>query len=254
MNTYIADNSKAEGKRLFDEATNLEPFKIGDATIHLDGFPSLTDGKSKKIWSEGKGFTSCYGCGATYKELAEKDHPKFKTLKDKARSLCFANCHLKTNAFKWLMKGCTYRGFEKYAVETDEDKLSQKIHEMQLIDDFRVKHPLKLKVTKTMLGNVGPTVKDAFKYPEAMATIMFCPVDLVQDLVVIFKALDCGLQIDAQKFKAFTANWLERFHKSDYSWNQLSPTVHFVMYHGWQVKYQLDYIFQKSYFSVPLSN
>lgn len=220
---------------MLDELANLEPFQIGDVTIHFEGFPSMTDGKTKKIWSEGKGYSSCYGCGATYKELAKEWHPKFANLKPEARSLALANCHLKICCFKWLVKGCCARDYKSYSKVTLEEKASYELNYEQMIEDFKEQHPLKPKIKTTMLGNTGPIVKDVFKYPSVVADIMYCPADLVEDLVVIFQTLDCGLPVDSQKFKAFTRDWLRRFHQSDIAWNWLSPTMHFIMHHGWEV-------------------
>ena len=220
---------------MLDELANLEALQIGVATVHFQGFPSLSDGKTKKIWSEGKGFTSCYGCGATYTEMSHEWLDKFAKLKPKAKSLGLANCHLKICCFKWLTKGCCARDYEKYARDTDEEKIVYDLNLERMIKAFKEKHPLKPKVKKTMLGNTGPIVKDVFKHPDVAAAIFHCPVDLVQDLVVIFQALDCGLPLDAMKFKAFTKDWLRRFHRSDVKWNWLSPTMHFLMHHGWEV-------------------
>ena len=99
---------------------NLVPYKVGNAIINFRGFPSMTDGKTKKIWIDAlrpriddndnnTATHSCWGCGATYKEMALLNHPKFKKLRPEAKSMCLANCHVKLCIFNWLIKGCTYR-------------------------------------------------------------------------------------------------------------------------------------------------
>ena len=127
--------------------------------------------------------------------MAEEYLPKFDNLKPKAKSLVLANCHLKMGAFRWLCKGCCARDYQKYARETPEDKLSYENNLDQMVQAFKEEHPLKIKVSKTPLANTGNTIKDVFKHPEATALIMFCPLDLLEDLIAIFQALDCGLPI-----------------------------------------------------------
>ena len=70
----------------------------------------MTDGKTKKIWShleeeQNMASTSCYACGATWKEMGERNHTKFCGMFSEAKSLALANCHMKMNTFSWLIKG-----------------------------------------------------------------------------------------------------------------------------------------------------
>ena len=107
-----------------------------------------------------------------------------------------------------------------------------------MIEEFDTK--LNLRVCQIAEGNsgttnVGPLVKEAFKSPETLAEIVNCPLNLIKGLKTIFEILDCGFLVDAFEFRVRTQNWLDEFHKSDWSWNQLNPTLHFIMYHGYEV-------------------
>ena len=93
-----------------------------------------------------------------------------------------------------------------------------------------------LKISTDERANTGPTIKKLFGRPEALSAIMFCPEDLLEDLLIMFQVLDSGLIVDVDKFKAFTENWLDRFHASEMEWNWLCPTLHFLLHHGWKVK------------------
>ena len=97
---------------------------------------------------------------------------------------------------------------------------------------------LRLKVSHFVNGgtsNTGNLVRDAFAKPEILAEILHVPLDLILDLKAIFELLDSGHLVDVEKFKEFTKKWLEKFHGSSISWCWLSPTMHFLMHHGWEV-------------------
>ena len=236
---------------LEDEELRQNPYICGNVEIHIRGIPSMTDHKTKKLWTEemeGRdmsdrmAYTACYGCGASYKELKFRHHEKFKNLSPEAKKLCFANCHVKTCTFNWLIKGCCYRDFKKYAVQTDADKVSREQNKLKMIDDFWNELELKVcQVTpgKTGTTNTGPVVKESFRHIEKLSEIVHCPENLLYGLKTIFDALDCCLLLDAKKFKQFTSDWLDEFDGSSVSWNQLSPTLHFILHHGYEVNCQL---------------
>ena len=78
-------------------------------------------------------------------------------------------------------------------------------------------------------------MKKAFEDLPTLSEIVHFPLDLLEDLKLIFDALDCWFMVDWKKFQAFTSNWLDRFHASEQNWNILCPTLHFIMHHGWEI-------------------
>ena len=217
------------------EAEEVEPFFVGDVPIYFDGYPTLTDGKTKNYWSGAEvAQASCYGCKATPTEMAQRYHEKFDTLIEEAKNLGFANCHLKLAAFRWLKKVCCSREYKKYSRSTKEEYASYDRCEKEMIEAF-AQEPIKEMVSKDGRGNNGPLIKRIFSHPDAAASIFHCPEDLLEDLLVIFQTLDCGSFVDNLEFKKFCDNWLDRFHSSEIEYCWLNPTLHFVLHHGWKV-------------------
>ena len=217
-----------------EESRLLVPFFIEQIEINFIGFDSLTDGKNKVYWSGGGSMANCYGCGATPLELAHEYLPKFDNLKEEAKTLCFANIHLKLAAFRWLKKVCCARRYKKYQRDTDEDWASYYECEYQMIQEFKEK--LGLEVSKDERNNDGPLVKEMFKHPDVIAEIFHAPKDVVQDLLLMFGMLDSGLILCPEKFRKYCKNWLHRFHRSPIAWCTLAPTLHFALHHGSEVK------------------
>ena len=196
----LLENSQIEGNRLMDENDTLVPIKIGDVTIYVKGFPSMTDHKTKNYWSnigrkdEGKkniASHSCYGCEATWLELGNRNHPKFKKLRKQAKKLLFSNLHLKTCSFRWMTKCAKHREIKKYARESDEDYASVDRCKTQMQDEFYNRMNLKVDFPSPKGGTTtsGNTVRDAFEDTATLAEIgqvfiswslSFCPFFLIQ--------------------------------------------------------------------------
>ena len=220
---------------------------LGDIPIHIVGIPCMTDTKVKKAWTEeleGRdrdteiiASTGCYGCDADYKEMSLRHHPKFEKLKPEAKALCMTNCHVKTCTFNWLIKCCTYRSIKGYRVRNDEDKRDRAKFKEEMVKAFwdRLKLPVCQVREKSGTSNTGPTVKEAFRHLEELSEIMYCPLNLLEGLKTVFEVLDSGKILNAQRFKAHCDKWLDDFHGGEIAWNILSPTLHFIFHHGFEV-------------------
>ena len=232
----LAEISQREGARLKKEASKVEPFFVGNVPIQFEAKLSLTDVKTKNYWSEtGVAMASCWSCTATPTEMGERTHEKFDDLTEEAEALGFANCHLKMATWRWLKKICCARCYQKYSRTTKEDYASYDQNEKEMLDALK-EEPFKLKISTDGRTITGPIAKSAFEHPEALATIFHCPLDLLEDLLILIQTLDCGDMVDWEKFKASCDNWLDRFHQSPIAWCWLPPTLHFMLHHGWQVK------------------
>ena len=80
--------------------------------------------------------------------------------------------------------------------------------------------------------NNGPIVKRAFHDPLLLAEIVHAPDFIVVGLKTLFEAFNSGEFILIDKLEEFCKQWIDEFHDSPYKWNQLSPTVHMLMYHS----------------------
>ena len=167
--------------------------------------------------------------------MGERYLEKFANLSEEAKHLGFANCHMKLANFRWLKKVCCSREYKKYSRTDKEDYESYDRCEREMVAAF-AEEPFKETICKDGRGNNGPLVKRIFAKPEAAASIFHCPVDLLEDLLLIFQVLDCGEIVDPQAFKSMCDNWLDSFHESDIAFCWLPPTLHFVLHHGWQVR------------------
>ena len=87
-----------------------------------------------------------------------------------------------------------------------------------------------LKVGNIM--NNGPTVKRAFEDPILLSEIVHCPEFLVVRLKTLFETFNSQEFIKIDKLEEFCQKWIDDFHDTHYSWNQLNPTVHMIMYHS----------------------
>ena len=167
--------------------------------------------------------------------MGERYLKKFDNLSEKAKRLGFANCHMKLATFRWLKKVCCSREYKKYSRSEKEEYASYDKCEREMIAAFR-EAPFKETVSKDGRANSGPLVKRIFANPEAAASIFHCPVDLLENLLLIFQVLDCGGIVDSKAFKKLCDEWLDDFHASSIAFCWLPPTLHFVLHHGWQVR------------------
>ena len=83
-----------------------------------------------------------------------------------------------------------------------------------------------------MTGNLCRRV---FSNEEIFSEITGVPLDLVQDFNYALAAINGEFFVDPDEFEIFCNSWLDRFHASDISWNQLSPTIHDLFHHGPQI-------------------
>ena len=81
-------------------------------------------------------------------------------------------------------------------------------------------------------SNDGNTARAAFEKFDIFAEIVGVDADLVRDLNYLIMAVNSTSTLDPDEFDALAANWLDRFHASDISWNILSPSVHLLLHHG----------------------
>ena len=88
-----------------------------------------------------------------------------------------------------------------------------------------------------MTGNLCRRV---FSAEEIFSQITGVPLDLVHDFNRLLAALNSNQYIIADDFEELCNSWLDRFHASGISWNQLSPTVHDMFYHAPQIIRVLD--------------
>ena len=174
--------------------------------------------------------------------MGQRYHKKFDNLSEEAKHLGFANCHMKLATFRWLKKVCCSREYKKYSRTDKEDYESYDRCEREMVAAFAAE-PFKETVCKDGRGNNGPLVKRIFANTEAAASVFHCPVDLLEDLLLIFQVLDCGGIVDSKAFKKLCDAWLDNFHGSNIAYCWLPPTLHFVLHHGWQVRIWLYYLF-----------
>ena len=77
--SYFLAASVKEGDRLLGEASSLANIKLPSddpnepgIEIQLDGYPTLTDGKTKNFWTKcTRGFKQCTICSATGVQLGK---------------------------------------------------------------------------------------------------------------------------------------------------------------------------------------
>ena len=120
-----------EGERLFDQADNLSNIKIPGTNLEVipDGYPSLTDGKTKSVWLKNPhGSCACWICQAYGLQLgqkkyivgkngAKKRNPIFKA-KDRRSLRCgFGNCHTRNRSFDNLVKYALNKDFKKWRMQ-----------------------------------------------------------------------------------------------------------------------------------------
>ena len=233
--TFVIDGNKAEGARLEQEVANLVPFTIPgtDITITYEAFPSMVDNKMKNDWVGCASAETCWGCGATPKELKLRHHPKFyKPFVDRFRHGP-SQLHGMMRAFDWINKTHIYQDVKAYACPAEmahkkverEDELKNLF---QSILGMKVNQPVPGHRGNTNTGNV---VRKAFNHPEEWSQISGLPADLINDLRRMSMALRSDFYINDQLWDNLCESWLDRFHASAVSWNQLSPSVHFPMYH-----------------------
>ena len=91
---------------------------------------------------------------------------------------------------------------------------------------------LKLFPGKTGNSNDGNTARTAFENFETFARILGWPEDLVRDLHYLILAVNSTSMVSPEKFEKLANDWLNRFHRSEFKWNVLSPTVHLLLHHG----------------------
>ena len=86
-------------------------------------------------------------------------------------------------------------------------------------------------------SNTGPTVKKAFDNCEEFSQITGFPLDLLDDLDALLRALRCtDERMDPDLYEYHAQDWLNRFHSNpNANWCWLSQTVHTVVEHGAQV-------------------
>ena len=178
---------------------------------------------------------SCWSCTATPTEMGERTHEKFDDLTEEAEELGFANCHLKLATWRWLKKICCARDYKGYSRTTPEEFASYDRNEREMLDALK-EEPFKLKVSKDARTMSGNKTRSAFEHPEALAAIFHCPLDLLEDLLILIQTLDCGLMVDPEAFKSACNKWLDKFHGSPVAWCWLCPTLHFMLHHGWEVR------------------
>ena len=159
VRTFSA-NSKREGKRLDKEHEALKktPFKLGNITIHHEGYPTCVDGKVVRTW-EGNTDESvlstsiCDICGANERERAKRNgkfKPNLKMLRYGIRNL-----HSRLRAFDYFFKVGTYRDVGGITAYGDENKESVKKWKEYQIAEFDRR--LKLDVFKVVPGKIGNT-------------------------------------------------------------------------------------------------
>ena len=82
-----------------------------------------------------------------------------------------------------------------------------------------------------MTTNNGPTAKKAFEDPELMADVFKLPSWMIWGIKNHIRALTCMEEIDPNMHYAMGQEWLDKFHKSEWKWNTLTPSVHNLFWH-----------------------
>ena len=94
----------------------------------------------------------------------------------------------------------------------------------------------KLKLSKVSGGNQGtsnngPTAKAAFEDPTLMASVFNIPEWMTWGIKCQLRALTCKEDINPDMYYAMGQEWLDRFHKSPWKWNTLTPSMHVLFWH-----------------------
>ena len=169
--TESSENSLQEGERLMNECENLDPYhdiKSGKS-VSFDGLPTMVDGKVKFTWSRvASAMSSCYICGATWKQMAK--HPRDGNFRpdNKALSFGFSNLHVKMRTFEWVCKAAYLRRVKAYQCRGDENKLLKQQDLDNLIADFKTEFGYDIFGKKPHTGNVA---RLAFSKPDVFARI-----------------------------------------------------------------------------------
>ena len=175
-------------------------------------------------------FENCPGCGAGPKILKLRDHPQFHRLRPAVRKFAIQQLHGRMRGSDWFMKTYLYWHVQGYACAGKENKAILKDREIALRALFKEK--LNMKVNQPIAGkrgntNTGNVCERMMAQEEAFSEVTGVPLDLVRDFNTLMMSLCQSHYVDADKFEALCQSWLNRFHRSEIRWNQLSPTMHF---------------------------
>ena len=141
--------------------------------IHFEGYPTLTDGKVKVMWSdwEKKAMTRCFICRAGPKLMAHRRHKRFKPNKNHFK-FGIASLHIRICAFLWLCKTFIYQDVKAYAKKKGDGPLcKQRLEELRLLCEER----LGLDVFKCSPGSVSVSITLSTAYNDVIfpQSIMF---------------------------------------------------------------------------------
>ena len=165
------ENSLQEGERLTAECEDLQPYQDirSGKPISYEGLPTMVDGKVKFTWSRvAQSLTSCYVCGATWKQMAK--HPRDGNFQADKRALSFgfSNLHVKMRTMEWVFKAAYLRRVKAYQCRGDHNKALKQEDLDTLIVDFKREFGYDIFGKKPHTGNVA---RLAFSKPDKLAEI-----------------------------------------------------------------------------------
>ena len=119
----------------------MTDYVISDGvTIPFVATPSLTDGKSKVIWSDQNfiGYGQCWVCGATAAQMAEpKGVLHDFAPKPNVCALGLDPLHLMMRSFDYFNKTAFHWGFKEWACYGEDNKALKAHYKSVLQDEFK---------------------------------------------------------------------------------------------------------------------
>ena len=231
---------KAEADRLISERDNLQELQYSEnVTIGYKNTLSMFDGKLAAILTGNITNQRCNLCHLLPREYKGKDVDEIVlTLRSAlfTEEICTAPLHFGERVFDHLLKLGKLQSVKKYRNHSDFQKMVIELERLFIID--RLKHELGVLVDLpgTSGGNTtnGNTIRRCFENPKLLAKVLGISVKLVKAIIVIWKALRCGVRLDSTKFKKYCRMVLKMYEK-EFPWAEMCPTLHLILHHGWML-------------------
>ncbi|XP_032587195.2 uncharacterized protein LOC116804340 [Drosophila mojavensis] len=199
---------------------------------------TLIDGKVLNIVTGTNSCQSCPLCGAKPKQLLEIADFNSACFKVTEKNLKYGLSPLhawirflefvlrisyKNDLKKWRIKEA-----DKNQVAARKQQIQEKLWlEMGLIVD-------KPKQNGSGSSNDGNTARRAFSDPRKFSDILNLNYEVIRNFHIILIAISSEHYINSDKFRAFCVRTFE-IYMNNYSWYPMSPTVHKVLIHGYQI-------------------
>lgn len=216
----------------------LYTHKTKKKIVKFEGYMTLIDGKVLNILTGTNSCQCCPICGAKPTQLLKTKDFNSKIFSIRTSSLQYgiSPLHAWIRFFEFILRVSYRLDFKKWHAKGNDK--GQMASRKQLLQE-KFWQEMGLNVDKPNANgsgntNDGNTARRAFSNSIVLSSISGIDYEIIRRFHIILIAISCEYALNSDKFKDFCADTFTMYMEK-YFWYPMSPTVHKVLVHGYQI-------------------